>query len=89
VKDVAYFLSSCLSSRECERQADGYLDAYFDELQRALPRRDAELEREWRELFPFAWADFQRFLLGWAGGQLERDRYANALVEVLATLAAP
>jgi hypothetical protein len=90
VKDVAYFLSSCLSPRECESQAEAYLDTYFDELRRALPRASPELEREWRELYPFAWADFQRFLLGWAPGQFDRDRYANALVEqVLATLATP
>ncbi len=81
VKDVAYFLSSCLTPRECRARVPGYLDHYFRELRSALPREGAELESEWRELFPFAWADFQRFLLGWAPGQFDHDDYANAQVE--------
>ncbi len=84
VKDVAYFLSSCLSSRECERAVPGYLDCYFDELRRTRGERDgAELEREWRELFPLAWVDFYRFLLGWAG-EGSRDAFSERLThEVL------
>jgi hypothetical protein len=81
VKDVAYFLTSCLSARELERDADRHLDTYFRELRVALgnrrheqPAADAELpgdgallEQEWRALYPIACADFCRFLLGWAG----------------------
>lgn len=88
VKDVAYFLSSCLSPRECESQAASFVDGYFAELTAALPTDGAEIEGEWRELLPFAWADFQRFLLGWAPGQFDRDSYAKARVnEVLRALA--
>lgn len=68
MKDVAYFLSSILSETECEAHADECLDEYF------LAFRDAAsenvdtnaLETEWRGLYPFAWADFHRFLAGWA-----------------------
>jgi hypothetical protein len=77
VKDVAYFLTSCLSARELERDADRHLDTYFRELRVALgrhPAADAELpcdgallEEEWRTLYPIACADFYRFLQGWAG----------------------
>jgi hypothetical protein len=100
VKDVAYFLTSCLSPRELERDAERYLDVYFRALRDALrsgrkeelgaggqASPDAALvEEEWRELYPLACADFQRFILGWAGGS-PRDSYLERLTrEVLASL---
>lgn len=68
VQDVAYFLSSCLSDAECEQQAEHHLDAYFAALRRYLPdsTQAADVERAWRALYPVAWADFHRFLNGWA-----------------------
>ena len=92
VKDVAYFLSSCLSPRECEALVPSYLNDYFRELGRAVEITNAnvdftELEREWRALFPLAWVDFYRFLLGWAPGQFDRDPYSERLTrEVLVEL---
>jgi hypothetical protein len=91
VKDVAYFLSSCLAPRECESLVPMYLDDYFRELAGALRANGGnsavdvdELEREWRELFPVAWVDFYRFVLGWAPGQLDDDPYSERLTrEVL------
>jgi Ser/Thr protein kinase RdoA (MazF antagonist) len=95
VKDLAYFLSSCLAPQECGPQIPGYLDEYFRALRAALgtSRSVAEqdlLEGEWRALFPLAWVDLYRFLLGWAPGQYDPDPYSDALVEsVLASLKAP
>ena len=93
VKDVAYFLSSCFSARECEALVPRYLDEYFRELVRAVhanARADvdvAALETEWRALFPLAWVDFYRFLLGWSPGRVDRDSYSERLTrEVLAGL---
>jgi hypothetical protein len=92
VKDVAYFLNGVLAPRECESLVPVYLDEYFRELRGALallqPGRDAaELEREWRELFSFAWADFYRFLLGWAPGQFDGDPYSERVTrQVLGSL---
>ena len=94
VKDVAYFLSSCLAPNECEALVPRYLDEYFRELANALRTTayaadSAELEHEWRELFPLAWVDFYRFLLGWAPGQFDRDPYSERLTrEVLASFSA-
>jgi hypothetical protein len=85
VKDVAYFLSSCLASGECATLVPRYLDLYFVALEAELAGRletreiDA-LQREWRELFPLAWVDFYRFLLGWAPGRYEPDPFSDALV---------
>ncbi len=63
IKDVAYLLAGedRASTRRC-------LDRYFATLGRHLQRRRVDaraVEAEWRELFGWAWADFQRFLAGW------------------------
>ncbi len=70
MKDVAYFLGSCLSGEECLVHEEELLDYYFDKLGSALKVSNSlidfeELEQEWRQLYPFACADFTRFLLGW------------------------
>jgi hypothetical protein len=90
VKDVAYFLSCCFSPNECGVLVPRYLDLYFERLRAALGSEGAEVEREWRQLFPLAWVDLYRFLLGWAPGQYDPDPYSDGLVkEVLASLSAP
>jgi aminoglycoside phosphotransferase (APT) family kinase protein len=95
VKDVAYFLSSCLDELQCQQQADAWLDFYLEALALALQKREGiphapvvdvdALLREWRKLYPLAWADFLRFLNGWApahgkihGYSLEMARRAIA-----------
>jgi aminoglycoside phosphotransferase (APT) family kinase protein len=87
VKDVAYFLSSCLEEDECEEQAAAWLDVYFAHLRVALaalkPDVDATLlEAEWRALYPVAWADFMRFLLGWAPGHYKVHGYSLRMTEL-------
>ena len=85
IKDVAYCLSSCLPPAECEASADRYLKLYFDALGRAVETRGARLdctalEREWRALYPIAWADFWRFLLGWSKESYPLDDYSRRLI---------
>lgn len=82
VQDVAYFLGSCLEPRSWPHRAPESIDVYFQHLRAALsearPDLDvADLEAEWRALYPVAWADFYRFLLGWAPGE-RRDSYSDA-----------
>ena len=63
MKDVAYLLSGE------DRAATGRsLDVYFAaQRKHVAPDVDAAaLEAEWRDLFEWAWADFERFLGGWA-----------------------
>ncbi|MEM7245475.1 MAG: oxidoreductase family protein [Acidobacteriota bacterium] len=91
MKDVAYFLSSCMSERECEARAEFFLDEYFNLLRAALPLAEtpvdpAALEAEWRALYPIAWADFYRFLAGWSPTHWKIHGYSDRLTrEVLAT----
>jgi hypothetical protein len=81
VKDLMYFMGSCLDDAGLHMHANDIVDEYFAKLREAtqLYSVDANtssahknklnldaLENEWRELLPFAWADFERFLVGWA-----------------------
>ncbi len=64
------------------------MNDYFRELASAVAASGSAvdtLEREWRGLFPLAWVDFYRFLLGWAPGQYDADPYSERLTrDVLA-----
>lgn len=84
IKDVAYFLSSVLTDGECESQAEAHLDTYFTQLRHYLPTNidAAAVETEWRALYPAAWADFHRFLAGWAPDHWKIHRYTRHMTEV-------
>ena len=92
MKDLAYFIGSCLYEEDCERLEQSLLKMYFEELRTALARQGKEvdldeLEREWRELYPVAWVDFHRFLKGWSPGHWKINSYSERLVrEVVANL---
>jgi len=92
VKDVAYFISSCLDENQSEEQEDELLDFYFVRLEEAMTSAGkdidfAALESDWRALYPVAWTDFYRFLQGWSPGHWKIHRYSERLArEVLAKL---
>lgn len=92
MKDLAYFLGSCLSSRECEIYEVELLNFYFKELKKGIENCKLEvnfksIEQEWRELYPFACTDFMRFLLGWMPTHQKIDSYNLKMVkEVLRCL---
>ncbi len=82
MKDVAYFLGSCLREEECEQFEQELLSHYFDRLTTAIRRSEKQvdttaLEQSWREMFPFAWADFNRFLVGWCPGHQKLTGYSE------------
>lgn len=87
MKDVAYFIGSCLNERECERLEADILDTYFAQLQSELKERNDALEAEWRSLYRVAWADFHRFLKGWSPGHWKLTSYSERVTaEVINTL---
>jgi len=87
MKDVAYFIGSCLNDRESERLEAQILDTYFEHLQSALEERNEALETEWRFLYHFAWADFHRFLKGWSPGHWKINSYSERITaEVIKSL---
>jgi len=82
IKDVAYFIDSCLPPAECERRETELLDVYFAELRRSLHTHGKTAKAEaliadWRALYPVAWTDFHRFLKGWSPGHWPRDSYSE------------
>ena len=83
MKDVAYFVGSCLSGADCERMESQLLGLYFDVLTTCVPEHiDAvDLETEWRSMYPAAWADFQRFMQGWSPGHRKLTSYSDATTE--------
>ncbi|MEO8875980.1 MAG: phosphotransferase [Polyangiaceae bacterium] len=90
MKDVAYFLAGDDLSDKAEARQ---LDRYFTHLRAALARRDDAvdadaIEREWRALYPIAYADFCRFLAGWSKARWQRDARGQRITQaVLQTLA--
>jgi hypothetical protein len=93
MKDVAYFISSCLNEHECERREKALLNTYFSALKEALtkhrPQIDAAaVEAAWRPLYAVAWTDFYRFLQGWSPGHWKIHGYSERLAaEVLGRVA--
>lgn len=70
MKDLAYFIGSCLHEEDCQRFEDQLLDIYFSQLNKALNKYSSSMsaeaiEQAWRPLFHVAWADFHRFVKGW------------------------
>ena len=87
MKDVAYFIGSCLNENECERLEAQILDTYFEYLQNELEEKNEALEEEWRSLYRVAWADFHRFLKGWSPGHWKINNYSEQVTsEVINSL---
>lgn len=83
MKDLAYLISSCFNEDDCDAYETVLLDHYFTAFSDKL--RDnclsAEVEFEWRTLFPVAWTDFYRFLAGWMPTHKKIHRYTKRKAE--------
>ncbi|PLX86315.1 MAG: choline kinase [Desulfuromonas sp.] len=88
MKDLAYYIGSCLDEEACERLEPWLLESYFASLRKALarlqPSIDAgELEKDWRALYPVAWTDFHRFLKGWSPGHWKLTDYSERMARAV------
>ncbi len=84
MKDVAYFIGSCLDEGECEQQEPQLLDFYFTALGKALRKKNSPfdikaIEEDWRQMYPYAWTDFHRFLKGWSPAHWKINSYSERL----------
>lgn len=80
IKDLIYFISS-VGEFETKEEESVVLDFYFDELAKFLGKRNKELETEWRGLYKYAWADFNRFLQGWNPGHWKLNNYVISITQ--------
>ena len=86
MKDVAYFIGSCLDEKDCEKYEAELLNYYFSVLQSSILSRKMDIDvaalvRDWRELFPVAWADFHRFIKGWSPGHWKINSYSERITK--------
>lgn len=70
VKDLAYLVGSCLDEEKLIEFDEFILNEYLKQLKAALIDNKVKLDfealtEETIKLYPVAWADFYRFLLGW------------------------
>lgn len=84
IKDVAYFLGSCLTAEECEQYETDLLNHYFKGLLQSIDNKQADvdkvaLEKEWRKLYAIAWTDFSRFLKGWMPEHEKLNAYSKQM----------
>ncbi len=87
VKDLMYFLGSCLSDVQLEKHGDDIVDTYFKLFHQALKHYKKEIdgyevEQQWRALYPLTWADFHRFLLGWHPQHIKINHYMQSQTEI-------
>lgn len=81
MKDIIYLMSSCLTEKDCQNLEGEVLSSYFSYLKEALLNLNIsinfdELKNEWTMLYPFAWADFARFLQGWSPSHYKLNGYS-------------
>ncbi|WP_407644137.1 phosphotransferase family protein [Ferrimonas sediminicola] len=87
VRDLVYLLGSVLDDQQLARSSFFWLDHYCQRLAHLLGEggwsrpRLASLTREQYQLFPFAWADFERFLIGWKPGHWKLGRFSEAMTQ--------
>ncbi|NMM48517.1 phosphotransferase [Marinigracilibium pacificum] len=76
MKDIAYLLGACTDVNASQEKS--YLDFYFENLYHLItdPSIFDELKNEWLSLYPYAIADFQRFLNGWSPDHWKVNNHA-------------
>lgn len=85
IRDLVYLLGSLLDDEALECRAYTLLDLYCQSLADQLRAQgwtelqQKEVQEEQLALFPFAWADFERFLQGWKPGHWKLGRFSQAM----------
>jgi len=86
VVDLAYLAGSALDQFGLEEFGELVLPFYLQALKLALAHTHptinfVQLSKEYEDLYPVAWADFYRFLLGWNPNSWKINTYINKMSE--------
>ncbi len=86
VVDLAYLAGSALDQSGLEKFGELILPFYLNALKQALINANAtidfeQLSKEYESLYPIAWADFYRFLLGWNPKSWKVNDYIKQMTE--------
>ncbi|MEM0912065.1 MAG: phosphotransferase [Pseudomonadota bacterium] len=87
VRDLVYFLGSCFFGRDLVENESVLKEYYFNQLRNALTASSCAIDAdlviaEWRDLYPFCWADFERFLLGWAPTHNKLSGFSKKMTDI-------
>jgi len=87
MKDLIYFIGSCLTEEQCHQEFEKLIEHYFTQLNVALKLNKSAIdfdmvEREWRPLFFVAWADFHRFILGWSPEHPKNNGFSQKMTDI-------
>ena len=82
MKDIAYFIGSCLNEHECDHWESELLDHYFNTLSEDVKVKNPDIDvnrliSDWRSLYPVAWTDFHRFIKGWITENWNSNSYSE------------
>ncbi len=82
MKDVAYLIGSALDAADCGQYEGELLNHYFKELEMSLDKviDFKAVKSEYLKRYPYAWADFYRFLDGWSPGHWKMHDYSREMV---------
>jgi hypothetical protein len=87
VKDLIYFLGSALDENELFHNFHNYKDLYYSHLEQSVNDLDFKsLKLEIEELWKFAFADFERFLLGWMPEHKKLTKFSNIITQEVINL---
>ena len=83
MKDVAYLISSCFDDETSAIYEEELLSHYFSSLSESWDTAIdfQSVKEEWLILYPYAWADFYRFLDGWSPGHWKMHGYSEKLTQ--------
>jgi hypothetical protein len=86
VVDLAYLAGSALDQSGLEKFGELILPFYLNALKQALADTHSiidfeQLSKEYESLYPVAWADFYRFLLGWNPKSWKVNDYIKQMTE--------
>ncbi len=87
VRDLCYLIGSCYYGNELALRESELKEYYFTQFERAMTTLNKghvtkSIVDEWLHLYPFCWADFERFLRGWAPNHNKLSGFSKEMTDL-------